>query len=289
MSLLLDNGADPNVPDNFGTTPLHFAVTGGKTDLVRLLLSHAADPNIAAVRPDITCHPLHATCRNLKEPIHYEVVKLLLEYNADVNVRAEFDESALHYAVSRYSTGNDKRSELVHLLVDAGADVNAASEKRGTPLYIACSNGFESSVQNVKLVDMLLKHGADPNLASPSSRLHSTHDPLCVAVKNVSGYRPNQSTEEMGHKLSTVRLLLQNGAYVNMLMPFGRSLLYLTVTALGKAGVWRDWRHEYSVNQLLKLMVKHGAQLDDSCCQLGDDVDDYPQAANSWTLQAGFG
>ena len=38
VSLLLDNDADPNVPDNFGTTPLHFAVASGKTEFVRFLL-----------------------------------------------------------------------------------------------------------------------------------------------------------------------------------------------------------------------------------------------------------
>jgi len=125
----------------------------------------------------------------------------------------------MHYAVSRYRTGTDKRSDLVQLLVDAGADVNAASERRGTPLYIACSNGLESSVQSVKLVDMLLKHGADPNLTSPSSHLHSTHKyPLCVAVKNVINSGCDQSTEEMRSKLSTVRLLLQHGADVNVLL-----------------------------------------------------------------------
>jgi len=80
-------------------------------------------------------------------------VKLLLEYNADANVRNvrdEFGMNALHYAVYLYSLlslglGSDKRSDLVQLLVDAGADVNAASKIGNTPLYIACSNVLDSS------------------------------------------------------------------------------------------------------------------------------------------------
>jgi len=356
VSLLLENGADPNVPNDFGTTPLHFAVSSGKTEFVRSLLSYGANPNIAAVLPHITwCwYPLHAACSDLRGSIRYEVVKLLLAYNADVNVRDEFGETALHYAVSLYSTGSDKTSDLVQLLVDAGADVNAPSEVRDTPLYNACSNGLESTVkkmlecgarvdgingrklplsaacrnghmsvvqlllanganpnpqgnanqypysgkpdesplveaclfQNVELVDMLLKHGADPNLTSPSSHLHSKYKyPLCVVVENVinSGYY--QSTKEMRSKLSTVSLLLQHGANVNMPMPGGRSLMHLTVTALAKAGKWRrEIEYRTCLVELLQLTVKHGAQLHDSCFDLG--VDNHPRAAKSRTLLA---
>ena len=91
----------------------------------------------------------------------------------------------------------------------------------------------------------------------------------------------------MSKLLSTVRLLLEHGADVNMLiMPDGHSPLVLAVTALAD---WRRWGHEYRlyrtcVIELLQLTVKHGAQLHDSCCELRDD--DYLQAANSCTLVA---
>jgi len=64
-----------------------------------------------------------------------------------------------------------------------------------------------------------------------------------------------------------------------MLKPDGRSLLYLTVTALAKA---EKWKHEYrrQTVELLQLTVKHGAHLHDSCCRLN------LQTAHSRTLQA---
>ena len=42
---LLDHGADPNVADTIGRTPLHAAVETGKADLVQALLARDADPN----------------------------------------------------------------------------------------------------------------------------------------------------------------------------------------------------------------------------------------------------
>jgi len=141
---LLDKGADPNVPNDSGTTALHFAVDGrddtskaemlssaganvnaldrdgvsplflvcarGKTEFVGVLLSHGANPNIATVFP-YSCYPIHAACSGL----HYEVVKLLLEHHADVNVRNQMGENALHSVVyyivnlSRTSADSDER------------------------------------------------------------------------------------------------------------------------------------------------------------------------------------
>ncbi len=43
--LLLKSGADVNVRDNSGTTPLHLAVKNGNQEIVALLLENKADPN----------------------------------------------------------------------------------------------------------------------------------------------------------------------------------------------------------------------------------------------------
>ena len=418
VSLLLDNGTDPSVPNKFSETPLHIAVSSrydddtstaemllsaganvnaldrdgatplflacerGKTEFVRLLLSRRANPNIA-IEGQYTWYPIHEACTGL----HYDVVRLLLDYNADVNVRDEFGETALHRVVSFGDTESDKSCcGLVQLLLDAGADVNAASIKGKTPLYIACSNGLDSTVmkmlergakvngidgkekkrplnaacrnqhmsvvqllltnganpnpqeqgnanrypsagkpdesplveachfQNVKLVNVLLKHGADPNLASMNSDcnpnlkyplfvavdrrnsdiitsllnagadVNAVNDEgestVCFAAKNVINWTYGQSTEEMSSKLSTVRLLLEHGADVNVLMPDGHSPLYITVTAL--ADGQRSGR-KYVI-ELLQQIVKYGAELRDPSCRLGSltlaalatfDVEDY--------------
>ena len=69
----LDNGADPNGTDAYGTTHLCGALKWGKEELVYTLLEAGADPNLPS--------------RKWLTPLHYanspEMVTLLLEYGAD--------------------------------------------------------------------------------------------------------------------------------------------------------------------------------------------------------------
>jgi ankyrin repeat protein len=48
VKLLLEHGADPNIKNKDGITPLHWAVfkSGVHVEVVKLLLEHGADPNI---------------------------------------------------------------------------------------------------------------------------------------------------------------------------------------------------------------------------------------------------
>jgi ankyrin repeat protein len=46
VKLLLERGADPNVKDDDGKTPLHYAAWKGHHKVVELLLEHGANPNI---------------------------------------------------------------------------------------------------------------------------------------------------------------------------------------------------------------------------------------------------
>jgi ankyrin repeat protein len=49
VELLLAHGANPNIADHDGQTPLYRAVLFGKDSIVELLLAHGANPNIADV------------------------------------------------------------------------------------------------------------------------------------------------------------------------------------------------------------------------------------------------
>jgi len=50
VELLLRHGANPNVQNARGETPMHFAVLYKKPELVELLLRHGADPNVQSAR-----------------------------------------------------------------------------------------------------------------------------------------------------------------------------------------------------------------------------------------------
>jgi len=234
LSKLLEKRVDVNALTE-GETPLYLACERGKTEIVKLLLSHGADPNIATVNP-YTWYPIQAACIGL----HYDAVKLLLEYNADVNVRGRTDHTALHCALISVHNG-DKRRDLVQLLLDAGADVNAASEEGETPFYIACSKGLESvakemlecgakvDVNSIKklplvaacrhehmsVVQLLLTNGANPNVQEEGHYCSVFSLPLWIAAE-----RDN---------IDLLELLLKHGADVNIIDNVGNTALHRTV------------------------------------------------------------
>jgi len=80
-----------------------------------------------------------------------EILKLLLANKADVNARAEYRETPLHFAAR---IGN---TVAVKLLIQHRADVNAQRRDRKTPLHLAASNG------HVEVVRLLVENKADVN------------------------------------------------------------------------------------------------------------------------------
>jgi ankyrin repeat protein len=69
--VLLIHGADINIADNTGGTPLHFAASSGSTKVVKLLLSNGANVN---AKDNGGCTPLDVAT--------IEVADLLRHYRA---------------------------------------------------------------------------------------------------------------------------------------------------------------------------------------------------------------
>ncbi|KAJ5157966.1 uncharacterized protein N7500_007617 [Penicillium coprophilum] len=140
----LQNHHPVDISHNGGWTPLKYAISGGRSDVVRLLLSHGADPNGASQDPDI---PLALAAQYGKDAI----VRLLLEWGADVDAPDRWYGSAL---IAACDEGQLKTAEI---LVNSKADINTESELYGSPLEAAASAG------HWRLVEFLLEKGAEPN------------------------------------------------------------------------------------------------------------------------------
>jgi len=132
-------------PSPPGAATLFYAVLCGFSGVVDYLIgTHALDVN---AHHSYSGAPLHvASGRG-----HAKVVHLLLQRNADVNVRctSHYNWTPLHFASF---VGHAK---VVQLLLEHGADVNAHSKGYNTPLWLASDKGY------VDVVRLLLAHGAD--------------------------------------------------------------------------------------------------------------------------------
>jgi len=302
---LLTNGADPDVQEkgskdqHLCTLPLHTAAAHWNTELVDLLLKHGAKVNVTDFGGNTALH--HAIKRYHPRPIWSQcsdisvassntksVVDILLESEADVNIVNNSGKTPLCKAASRALLDVVKKMLQVY-----GGNPNKGSASK-SPLVVACETG------NVELVDTLLKHGADPNLTSTRCHCGSRSSlPLFVAVDKgnsdvvtsllnagadvnamnhkgksvvcsaaesvISSQYADSADYKMRDKLSLTRLLLQRGANLNIWMPDGHSPLYLAVNALADVRRREEW-YRTVVIELLQLMVKHGAMLQDSSC-----------------------
>ena len=89
---------------------------------------------------------------------HVDVVRLLLEFRAEVDRRGRYGKTPLMAAASE---GHD---EVVRVLLDAGANVNASEENGKGALYYACALGHTSTVRLLldRGADASARHGRDP-------------------------------------------------------------------------------------------------------------------------------
>ncbi|NWZ85224.1 BARD1 protein, partial [Poecile atricapillus] len=131
---LLKNGADPNVKDNAGWTPLRQSCNHGHSEVVQLLLQHRALVNTTGYQND---SPLHDAARNG----HVAIVELLLLHGASRDAVNIFGLRPVDYAESK-----KMKSVLMLPVKNESFSLNqpsealSSSQPRNGPLGILGSN-----------------------------------------------------------------------------------------------------------------------------------------------------
>jgi uncharacterized protein len=178
LGLFFAAGFDVNTPNTAGYTGLMAAAERGRVDIVKLLLDHKADPNVAG-RDAGTALMLAA------ENNQPEIVKLLLDRGADPNrqdhngwtalLKAAYQGNAkcIEILASHTKLELDRallvatlmeRKEAVKVLLDNGAEVDFRASDGRTPLILAAGKG------NKEIVELLLQAGADASLTDQSGQ-----------------------------------------------------------------------------------------------------------------------
>ena len=172
VSLLLKHHADVNVQDKYGYTPLHRAVVKSDKNLVKLLLQHKADVNIQANEGKTPLHRCIESNENLfrlyvVNSVFVKVirgdkslVRLLLEYNADVDIQ----DNDL-YTPLDLSASYGRSSKTIHLIgKHRPQSINRRDAKGLSPLQRAVRFGNATAVK--KLLDL----GADISAVNADSK-----------------------------------------------------------------------------------------------------------------------
>jgi hypothetical protein len=195
--LLLDKGANLEVRDKHGATPLLYAAGYGETAVVKLFLERGA--NIEETNSDGRTALIAAACNCpiIDMPDTADSVRLLLKNGADIEARDKQGETALIAAAAwgrawivkilldsgaQIEARNNEgytpllisaqgqallTADTVQALLGRGADIEARNNKGKTALMLASSSG---GAESVKIVKILLKRGADLRVQDPRGR-----------------------------------------------------------------------------------------------------------------------
>ncbi|HML19622.1 MAG TPA: ankyrin repeat domain-containing protein [Candidatus Dependentiae bacterium] len=122
IRLLINHGANKDIRDRSGATPLHVAARYGKIASVNILIEAGA----LITRDVYGCTPLHYAAQNGRKVI----VRILASHYPDsVNIPDNTGATPLHFAVKM------TRYPDVKILLNAGADVLARDHEGRTPFH----------------------------------------------------------------------------------------------------------------------------------------------------------
>ncbi len=240
VSLLLDAGADANVQNRYGLTPLIQASTTGNGEIISMLLDAGADANARTLQGD-------TALMNAAKAGTVQGVQALIDAGADVEARDGYGfQTPLMWAAAA------NQAEIVRMLAENGADVNAKSAElifsgiQQGGVQGDFPNGGLTALHHaardngVETVAVLLELGADPNILDPQDI-----SPLRVAATN--------------ENLDVAKILIEGGADLNdgslvdiMEIPYKRFAFEHAAS---------NYDNQATVEELTMMMIEMGADL----------------------------
>ena len=184
-------GANVDITDDYGRTPLHHAASHNYVEVITLVLEKEVD--VDAV-DDANQTALYIACSHG----HEEAARFLIEeYEAELNEKTAFGWTALHAAAA------NGHAACVKLLLQQGdTEVDCTDEEGHTPLHDAVDRADN------EVAALLLRHKADANA-------EATHKLMPLHIACRSG------------ELELAELLIKYRAVVSAVDRFGRTPLHI--------------------------------------------------------------
>ena len=225
VEFLLENNANPDQLDSNGKIPLYWAIMSKRVDLAQLLLDHLAcnveDNNsqkalilamlkirdIGILECLLKARPfLINQTVNGDTALHFavrlgdlEVIKCLINHEADVDAINNSKMTSLHYAAC-----SKKNIEILKLLILSNANVDVQDDNLWTPLHYACQSGY------IEVAKELLKNNAN------------------IEAKNIHEQTPLHLSSN-SNQFQMVQFLVQNKANLKARDSDGQTALHLAV------------------------------------------------------------
>jgi hypothetical protein len=155
ISILKKNGISINKSDNYGNSPLHYAILSGKISYAKYLINQGANLNL---KNNLDLSPLHlAVLINNKD-----VVKALLNKGTDINILGNTGYTPLHIASEM------NHIEIAQYLLNNGAKDKLKTDQKLTSKTIA-------NIQKNQEMRKLISSNGSNKLSPSGSDMISNH------------------------------------------------------------------------------------------------------------------
>ncbi len=220
-----------------GERPLHSAAQYGKTEILKLLLDQGANIEVG---DELGNTALHAAA----EFGQLGAVKFLLDRGAQIEAEGKYGNTALHNAV--------RHPAVVVELLKRGATINAKNSGELTPMDSAVRGGYTESIKK------LTEAGAPVDLFAAvvlddEERITNllAKSPELVSARKFGGRTPLIHAAATGHPKAARILLKHSRDNINETVGIGKTALHY---AAGLAD-------EKTAKELVQLLLDHGAEV----------------------------
>ncbi|MFC1724792.1 ankyrin repeat domain-containing protein [candidate division KSB1 bacterium] len=172
--LTADNSELVNAKDDDSNTPIFYAALGGHLDIIKFLIEKNAEADIKN--------------KDAETPLHYaayggnnNVVLFFVQKGLDINAQTIYGYSPLHYAVL------SGKKDAVKTVIVNGADINLKNGSGNTPLDLAIENKINDIVSFLKTKGAEETEIPDPVISQPYGNIQRI-SLLYAGKPNVSIY-----------------------------------------------------------------------------------------------------